>query len=101
MQNVHQEAAAKIEWAWGDGCPAAGSSPGRWSEMASIARRRWLSFHRRSKNKDDTRTNRIEDLARGLCEKFESGGLRMAGPLISDYRWLAEQLAHILADEAD
>jgi hypothetical protein len=65
--------------------------------MASIARRRWTSFGRRHKTTEHNRANRIEDLARGLCEKFERGGLRMAGPLITDYRWLAAQLADVLS----
>ena len=65
--------------------------------MAAIAQRRWKSFGRRNCNKDDILDNRIDDLARGLCDKFERGGLRKAGPLISDYRWLAEHLAEILS----
>jgi len=48
---------------------------------------------------NDNRANRVEDLARGLCEKFERGGLRVAGPLIIDYRWLAEQLADIFVTD--
>ena len=91
---------AKLQWAWDDGCPVAGSSADIWLEMANIARRRWFSFERRNKSKEDNRVNRIEDLARGLCEKFERGGFRMAGPLIEDYRWLAKQLADILAVES-
>ncbi|MDY0169918.1 MAG: hypothetical protein RBS80_25470 [Thermoguttaceae bacterium] len=68
--------------------------------MASIARRRWFSFERRRPKKmEDNRANRVEDLARGLCEKCERGSLRMAGPLITDYRWLAEQLAEVLLTE--
>ncbi|MFO0966942.1 MAG: hypothetical protein U0793_15315 [Gemmataceae bacterium] len=87
---------AKFCWASQDGSPVAGQSEECWSEMASIARRRWFSFERRKPKKvEDNRTNRVEDLARGLCEKFENGGLRLAGPLISDYRWLAEQLADV------
>ena len=91
---------AKLCWASNDGCPVAGQSEERWSEMASIARRRWFSFERRKPKKiEDNRTNRAEDLARGLCEKCERGGLRLAGPLISDYRWLAEQLAEVFLAE--
>lgn len=87
---------AKLCWAAGDGCPVAGWSHDEWAEMAAAARRRWFSFDRRQPKKmDDNRSNRMEDLARGLCEKFERGGLKMAGRLISDYRWLAEQLADV------
>jgi hypothetical protein len=47
----------------------------------------------------DTSENRINDLARGLATKFTDGGWPMVGPLISDYRWLSEQIAPILADD--
>jgi hypothetical protein len=91
---------SKLCWASKDGSPVAGRSPDQWAEMASIARRRWFSFERRRPKKmEDNRANRVEDLARGLCEKFTEGGLKMAGRLISDYRWLAEQLAEVLLAE--
>ena len=96
-ETLDSQLVAKIQWAWDDGSPIAGSSPERWAKMAATARRRWFSFERRNDTKDDNRDNRVEDLARGLCDQFEHGGLRMAGPLISDYRWLAEQLADVLA----
>lgn len=92
--------AAKLAWAWNDGCPVAGATQDRQAEIASIARRRWFSFERRRpKSMEDNRANRVEDLARGMCEKCERGGLRMAGPLISDYRWLAEHLAEVFLSE--
>ncbi len=95
-QSLEARLAAKLCWAWNDGCPVAGSSQDEWGKTASLARRRWFSFQRRRSEKiEDNRANRVEDLARGLCEKCEGGGLRMAGPLITDYRWLAEQLADI------
>jgi hypothetical protein len=65
-------------------------------EMASIARRRWNSFARRHKKVPKTIPAQIEDLARGLAEKGTDGGWPMVGRLISDYRWLAEQIAPIL-----
>ncbi len=83
-----------------EGSPIAGSSPEKWAEMAAVTRRRWSSFKRRNGNKEDTLANRIEDLARGLCEKFENGGVRLAGPLREDYRGLAEQLADTLVSES-
>ncbi|MFN7735759.1 MAG: hypothetical protein ACK5O8_06555 [Pirellula sp.] len=64
--------------------------------MAAIARRRWNSFNRRSQNQSDDLDARIEDLARGVAEKFERGGWPMVGPLISDYRWLSQQIVPIL-----
>ena len=95
-QSLEARLAAKLHWAWNDGCPITGSSEDMRTEIADIARRRWYSFERRRPDKlEDNRVNRIEDLAKGLCEKCEQGGLRMAGPLISDYRWLAEQLAEV------
>ncbi len=87
--------ATKLQYAWNDGCPVAGSSPEVWTEMAGVARRRWSSFERRNPHKTADQASRIEDLARGLCDRRESGGIRTAGPLISDYRWLAEQLAEV------
>jgi hypothetical protein len=86
----------RLQSAWNHGCPVAGSSPDAWEKMAVVARRRWFSFHRRNASEAGSRANKTEDLARGLCDAFERRGRRMAGPLISDYRWLAEQLAEIL-----
>ena len=91
---------AKLCWASNDGSPVAGPSQDEWVEMASIARRRWFSFERRQPKKmEGNRANRVEDLTRGLCEKYE-GSLKMAGRLISDYRWLAEQLADVFLTES-
>lgn len=99
-QSLEAQLAAKLSWAWNDGCPVAGATQDEWAEMASIARRRWFSFERRrTKKMEDTWANRVEDLARGLCEKCERGGLPLAGPLITDYRWLAEHLAEVLLSE--
>lgn len=91
--------AAKILWAWDDGCPVAANDASVATEMASIARRRWNSFPRRNKNIPDNTENRINDLARGVAERFTEGGWSMVGPLISDYRWLCEQIAPILAGD--
>ena len=89
--------AAKILWAWDDGCPVAAHDAKLAASMAAIARRRWDSYQRRNSNAPDTTENRINDLARGVAEKFTDGGWPMVGPLISDYRWLCEQIAPILA----
>jgi hypothetical protein len=88
--------AEKILWAHEDGSPVAPRDEAGAIEMASIARRRWNSFARRQKNIPNTTQARIEDLARGLAAKFTDGGWPMVGPLISDYRWLAEQIAPLL-----
>ncbi len=97
---LEQLVAAKLLWGYGDGCPVGPNSDVLAAEMASIARCRWNSYPRRNANIADTTQNRINDLARGLATKFERGGWPMVGPLISDYTWLAEQIAPILAGES-
>jgi len=82
---IEQSVAVKLLWAREDGSPVAPATEAYAAEMAAIARRRWNSYLRRNANIPDTLENRIADLARGLAEKFESGGLKMAGPLIFDY----------------
>ena len=99
-QSLEAKLVTRLHWAWNEGCPVAGSSLDAWTKMASAARRRWFSFERRHKQGDDSRAIRVEDLARGLGERFERGGLRMAGPLITDYHWLAEQLADVFLAES-
>ena len=99
-ERIDSRLAVTIQRAWDERSPIAGSSPERWAEMAAVTRRRWNSFERRNENKEDTLANRIEDLARGLCETFENGGVRLAGPLLEDYRGLAVQLADTLASES-
>ena len=96
QDSVEPLLAAKLLWAREDGCPVAPSTKDLANEMASFARRRWASFNRRGKNIDDSRTARVNDLARGIATKFEHGGWPMVGALIEDYSWLAEQLATIL-----
>jgi len=93
--------AAKLLWSREDGCPVAPSRQKLADDMAAFARRRWVSFKRRHENIDDILANRVNDLARGLGGKFEHGGWRMVGASISDYKWLAEQLAPILMEHPD
>ncbi|MEX0702313.1 MAG: hypothetical protein WD069_09480 [Planctomycetales bacterium] len=93
--------AAKLLWAREDGCPVAPSTQVLANDMASVARRRWASFQRRHNTSDDTTEARVKDLARGLGAKFERGGWPMVGALISDYTWLAKQLAPILEEYTD
>lgn len=94
---VEQSVATKLLWAWDDGCPIAPHKESDAADMAVVARRRWNSYERRNKNIPDTFENRVKDLARGLAEKYSSGGRRMVGPSINDYQWLAGQIAPILA----
>ena len=93
---VEQSVAAKLVEARENGSPVAPASETLAAGMAAIARRRWNSYARRNANVADTTENRIADLARGLATKYERGGWSMVGPLISDYTWLAQQIAPIL-----
>ena len=99
MTDIESLVAEKIRWAWDDGCPVAARDESVAAEMAVLARRRWKSYARRNQNIPDTLENRIEDLARGIAEKFTKGGWPMVGPLTSDYRWLCEQIAPILTNQ--
>lgn len=93
--SIEKSVADRLLWAREECSPVAPADECRAIEMAAIARRRWNSFARRNKNIPATTESRIEDLARGMAAKFE-GGWKMVGPLISDYRWLAEQIAPLL-----
>lgn len=97
--DVEQLVAAKLRWACEYDSPVATSDYDGAAAMAAIARRRWNSYERRNKNVPDTMDNHITDLMRGLGERRETGGWRMVAGLESDYRWLAEQVAPILAGE--
>src|SRR5687768_14404928 len=76
------------------GCPVAREQIQ--NELARVALRRWRSFDRRHKKSDSNRA-RVEDLAKGLRDAIE-GDRSLVGPLMDDYRWLAEQLAQKLQD---
>lgn len=101
IKSLESRLIAKLQWASSDGSPVVGWTEEAWAETAALARRRWFSFDRRHKHKPDTHENRVEDLARALCDRFELGGFKLAGPVISDYRWLAEQLAEVLGATDD
>ena len=81
--------------AWESGSPVAGYEPERWDEVARIALRRWRSFRRRNKTRNPDRVRRVEDLAKGL-RSFDYDDIGLVGPLMTDYRWLAEQLVQVL-----
>jgi hypothetical protein len=76
-----------------DGSPIA--SPDDYERMAAVAVRRWNSFSRRSKIRDPTREDQIQDLAKGLCAAFEADPA-LAGPLLVDYQHAAAALAEVL-----
>ena len=80
---------AAIKQAWRDGCPVAGDA----LELAKAALRRWRSSKRRGIDEFDV-VARIGDLAEGLAKRFEPPDL--VGPLIVDYRYLAERIANVI-----
>jgi hypothetical protein len=83
-----------IETARNEGCPVA-EIPRRIAQ-AETALRRWRSFARRHKCKQSAIEDRIEDLAKGMRD-FGEPDRHMVGRLIEDYRYLARELARVLA----
>jgi hypothetical protein len=80
------------------GSPIAGHDDSVRQETARIALRRWRSFARRTQHPERiTHADRIEDLAKGLRDHFERKPA-LTGPLMADYRHLADRLADVLAD---
>jgi hypothetical protein len=80
------------------GSPVAGGADAHRRETVKVAIRRWRSFSRRSRHpKRATQADRVEDLAKGLCDRFEITPA-LTGPLMEDYRDLAAKLAAVLAD---
>lgn len=63
--------------------------------LATTALRRWRSFDRRTKKKNPTLEERVEDLAKGIRDRFEPHR-SLVGPLMVDYRHLATVLADVL-----
>ena len=82
---------AADEAVWEAGCPVAGGSEIQWTEVARRAIRRWRSGSRRHVSQD----GRIDDLATGLIAAFEPN-LRLVGPLVRDYEYLAARIAAAL-----
>ncbi len=60
-----------------------------------VGQRRWRSFDRRNTRRHPTDEDRVEDLARGLWQAFETGGLS-PGSELQDYRCVARALAQVL-----
>lgn len=80
------------------GSPVAGRDDANRRETVEVAIRRWRSFSRRSRHpKRAVQADRVEDLAKGLRDRFEITPA-LTGPLIEDYRDLAAKLAAVLAD---
>jgi hypothetical protein len=78
------------------GSPVAAKDDNGQRDMAAVALRRWSSFERRAKKKPSDMDARVEDLAKGLRDAYEVDR-NLVGPLIVDYRWLAERIAAALA----
>ena len=87
---MRRRAVAAVAAAWESGCPVAGSRPELQAAAAEVCLRRYRSLARRNVDSDD-RPAQIKDLARGMALAFEPD-LKLAGPLIRDYEWLAEQV---------
>jgi len=58
-------------------------------EFARFALRRWDTFERRSKAKSPTFEMRINDLRKGLQQRFDPSSMDS----IVEWRWIAEELA--------
>jgi len=87
-----------VEAAYLAGSPVAGHDDESRREIVTVTVRRWRSFSRRSAHHDRaTRAERVEDLAKGLRERFEAEP-RLTGPLMQDYRQLAAGLAAVLTE---
>jgi hypothetical protein len=68
-------------------------------QATEISLRRWRSFDRRSGRRRASADDRIEDLAKGLRDAFESNP-RLVGPLMSEYRASARAVAQALDPDA-
>jgi hypothetical protein len=82
---------AAIHAAWDDGCPVASDPEG----MATVALRRVASVGRRLRGTPG-REQRIEDLAKGLRDRYEENP-KLTGPLVGDYRHLATKIIDAVA----
>jgi hypothetical protein len=80
---------------WDEGCPIAGSDQVHWEQIADVAIRRWHSIGRR-RHKQVVHADRVEDLAKGLRDRF-SPDPKLVGPLMEDYRYLAARIAKVLS----
>jgi hypothetical protein len=67
-------------------------------EIASIALRRWRSYRRRHPKAPSTHQQRVDDLAKGLRERYDP--LRYDQNWELDARGLAARLGRVLASEA-
>lgn len=68
--------------------------------VIEVGWRRWQTFERRRPNAGKKWDQRLEDLAKGLRDAFESDR-RVVGPLMEDYRHLASTLGQVLVTSMD
>lgn len=90
--------AAAVAAAWEEGCPVAGQTPDEYEQIAEIAIRRWASLERRH-SKSLSAEGRVEDLAKALAQRFDTDPEHV-GPVMEDYRYLAQQVAAALGESA-
>ena len=90
---TRSSARAAMDRLHADGSPVAG--PESADEVIRVGWRRWQSFERRHK-KATSSGERVEDLAKGLRDAFESER-QLVGPLMEDYRHLASILNGVFA----
>jgi hypothetical protein len=94
-EQLHDRLLAGVEQARMAGSPVAGGKPADQELIVETAVRRWSSFPRRNRKVGgDLLERRIEDLAKGLCSRLEQQP-SLVGPLMNDYRWLAQRLAEV------
>jgi hypothetical protein len=65
-------------------------------EVAALALRRWRSYTRRHPKAAGTEAERIDDLAKGLRDRFEHDRELAGGPVLAEYRRVAERVADAL-----
>lgn len=101
-KTVLQQLCARLAELWDEGSFVAspGSTGGEQEKLARVALRRWGSFDRRNKVRRPALEHRIEDLAKGLRDAHYTDR-QMVGPLMTDYRYVAERLADVLQDPSD
>jgi len=97
-ETLKQQAVAAVERLWEQGCPVAG--PAGRERMVEVGLRRWRSFQRRNRRRSWARGDRIEDLAKGLRDAVEPEP-RLAGPILADYRCVAEAIAAVVDPGTD
>ena len=69
-------------------------------DVIEVGWRRWQSWKRRHRKAAGTWDQRLEDLAKGLLDAFESDR-RLVGPLMEDYRHLASTLGQVFMANPD